>query len=109
MLPSMMTQEFTRKRYPKVSDHGNLVVDRKGVPATAVFYGSIQPGTGMTDLVNRDGAEIAYTILARPDSDVKHNDILTLAGQDYFVNGEPERWETGILDHTVIRLSRWSG
>ena len=109
-LPSFMNKPFTRKRYPTIIDHGAAQRDYTATPSTATFYGSIQPGTGTTDVINRDGAEIVKTIWATdPAADVRHYDVITLADGDYFVNGEPERWETGILDHAVIQLSRWAG
>lgn len=109
VLPSFMNKPFVRKRYPLENDHGNQSVNFLGTPSSATFYGSIQPGTGTTDTMNRDGAEIVKTIWANPGSDVTHQDIITLAGKDYFVNGEPDTWDVGILDHIVIRLSRWLG
>ena len=109
MLPSFMTQAFVRKRYPTVIDHGSTVRDYTAIPTQGTFYGSIQPGTGTTDQLNRDGAEVVKTIWAQPGSDVKHFDVLTIKGEDYFVNGAPEDWDTGILDHMVVRLSRWGG
>lgn len=109
MLPSFMNQAFTRKRYPTVTDHGAQALDFSDTPAYATFYGSIQPGTGTVDKINRDGAEVVYTIWANPGADVTHRDLVTLGDGTYFVNGEPERWGSGILDHDVIRLSRWKG
>ena len=109
-LPSFMNKPFTRKRYPTILDHGAQRRDYTATPVAATFYGSIQPGTGTEDIINRDGAEIVKTIWATsPAVDVKHYDIITLSDGDYYVNGEPERWETGILDHAVIQLSRWVG
>lgn len=112
MLPSMMTaQSFVRKRYPKVMDHGAMMRDLEATPTSASFYGSIQPGTGSTtdptDPINRNGAEVVYTIFGPSGQDVKHDDLVDVAGDTYFVNGAPEQWRTGILDHDVIRLSRW--
>lgn len=109
MLPSFMRKPFTRLRYPLIEDHGTEVVDYSATPVSATVYGDLQPGTGLTDLVNRDGAEIAYTLLATPNADVHHDDQFELFGQKYFVNGEPERWQSGVMDHVVIRLSRWAG
>jgi len=109
MLPSFMAKPFYRKRYPATSDHGTTRPDYTATPTSVLFRGSIQPGTGTTDTINRNGAEIVKTIFAQPGSDVKHDDLITLADGDYFVNGEPERWDVGILDHMVIHLSRWSG
>lgn len=112
MLPSMMrSQSFTRLRYPTIMDHGVAVPDEDAIlgPDELLVYGSLQPGTGATDLLNRSGAEIAYTLLADLSSDVQHQDRFVIGGREYWVNGEPERWETGIMDHQVIRLSRWVG
>ncbi|AXH47303.1 head-to-tail stopper [Microbacterium phage Eden] len=110
MLPSMMTsQAFQRKRLPMIEDHGALVPDPNGVPTVATFYGSIQPGTGATDPINRNGAEVVKTIWSPPGADVQHDDRITMDGDEYFVNGEPELWRTGVLDHDVIRLSLWRG
>lgn len=109
MLPSFMRKPYTRLRFPRIDDHGTEVIDYQATPVTAVVHGSLQPGTGLIDLVNRDGAEIAYTLLATPNADVHHDDQFELFGERFFVNGEPERWSTGIMDHVVIRLSRWVG
>ena len=110
MLPGLMArQTYTRKRYPRITDHGAHVVDYAGTAATAVYRGSIQPGTGDTDLTNRDGAEIVYSIYAPLSDDGKHDDVIVLDDGDYQVSGSPERWETGVLNHQVIRLARWNG
>lgn len=110
MLPSMMNKPFTRKRYPVATDHGAQTTDYTGTPVTDTFRGSVQPGTGTTDTLNRNGAEVVYTILARPNADVTDRDQVTLGdGTTYFVNGEPERWAAGIMDHIVIHLSKWIG
>lgn len=109
MLPSFMTKPYVRKRYPVTVDHGTEDVDYTGTPTQATFYGSVQPGTGSTDVINRNGAEVVKTIYGQPNSDVEHRDLVEVAGKTYWVNGEPERWDVGVLDHVVIRLSRWLG
>lgn len=109
MLPSFMRRPYQRKRFPTVTDHGTTVVDYKATPSVVTIYGSLQPADAVTDQVNRDGAEIAYVILAQPTSDVHHADQIALSDGAYYVNGEPQRWAVGILDHMVIRLSRWLG
>ncbi|UGL61821.1 head-to-tail stopper [Microbacterium phage Franklin22] len=110
MLPSMMTsQSFQLRRYPTIMDHGTEVIDPNGTPTVSTLYGSVQPGTGATDPINRDGAEIVKTIWSPPGSDVRHKDRVSFEGREFFVNGEPETWRTGILDHDVIRLSFWTG
>jgi len=110
MLPSFMDRTYVRKRFPMVSDHGTMVRDPNGVPDELPFVGIAQPGTGTEDVINRNGAEVVKTIWAvDPHVDVHHDDVVTLADGDYFVNGEPERWDVGVQDHAVIRLSRWAG
>jgi hypothetical protein len=105
----MARQTFTRRRYPTVTDHGATVRDYSDTPEEADFTGSIQPAAATEDTVNRNGAEVAYTIWASPDADVNHYDLVTLYAATYYVNGEPERWASGVLDHAVIYLSRWVG
>lgn len=110
MLPSLMTrQSVVRKRFPTIDDHGAAVRDYEATPETVTIRASVQPATGETDLQNRDGAEIQYTLLAPPSADIAHHDLIEFEGNDYWVNGEPERWSTGVLDHIVARLSRWVG
>lgn len=109
MLPSFMTRPYVRLRYPEVSDHGSLSTDLTAEPDRKTFYGSAQPGTGSTDVINRNGAEVVKTIWASPAADVEHRDMVEIQGKMYWVNGEPERWDVGVLDHVVIRLSRWDG
>jgi hypothetical protein len=109
MLPSFMARPLTRRRYPMISDHGTEVRDYTGTPSEATIYGSAQPGTGTEDVVNRNGSEIVKTIWAQPESDVHDDDVVVLPDGNFRVNGEPERWDTGVLDHLVIHLSAWKG
>lgn len=110
-MPSLMRrQTFVRERYPTINDHGNTTTDYTATPTEATFYGSIQPGAGTEDVVNRNGAEIVKTIWCPdPHVDVVDNDRVRLADGVYQVNGEPERWQTGVRDHAVIHLSVWKG
>lgn len=109
MLPSFMSRPFERRRFPLANDHGTMTVDYSASPTSVTIRGSIQPGTGTTDTINRNGAEVVQTIWAQPDADVQHLDQFYIGGQTYWVNGEPEVWQTGVLDHQVIHLSRWVG
>lgn len=107
-MPSVLTsQAFELRRYPTVTDHGVPVIDASASPATSTLRGLIQPGTGTTDTIHRNGAEVVKTIWCPPGSDVQHDDRIAIDGLEYFVNGAPEEWRTGVLDHDVIRLSRW--
>lgn len=109
VLPSFMSRPVTRRRYPLVEDHGTAVRDYDADPDEATIYGSVQPGTGTEDPVNRNGHEVVKTIWAQPDSDVQDDDVVVLPDGEFFVNGVPERWDTGVLDHVVVHLSRWKG
>ncbi|QDH92388.1 head-to-tail stopper [Microbacterium phage Celaena] len=109
MLPSFMVKPITRKRFPMVSDHGNEERDFSATPATATIYGDAQPGTGTEDVINRNGYEVVKTVWAQPGSDVQDDDVLVLPDGEFRVNGAPEVWNSGILDHMVIRLSVWVG
>ncbi|WIC89434.1 head-to-tail stopper [Microbacterium phage BAjuniper] len=110
MLPSFMDREYVRARPAMIEDHGTMVQDPDGARDRLTFTGIAQPGTGTEDSINRNGAEVVKTIWATdPNVDVHDNDIIELPDGDYFVNGEPERWDVGIQDHAVIRLSRWRG
>ncbi|QDP45245.1 head-to-tail stopper [Microbacterium phage Sharkboy] len=109
MLPSFMAKPIVRKRFPLVSDHGNQVRDWAATPATATVYGDAQPGSGTEDVVNRNGYEIVKTVWAQPGSDVRDDDVLVLPDGEFRVNGAPEVWASGVLDHVVIHLSRWEG
>lgn len=109
MLPSFMANPVERKRYPLVSDHGSQVRDYAASPDVATVYGSVQPGTGTEDVVNRNGREIVKTVWLQPGSDVQDDDVFALPEGDFQVNGEPERWDTGVLDHMVAHLSLWKG
>jgi|GEM_PF-5443464 len=109
MLPSFMAKPITRRRYPMVSDHGSETRDYTGTPATATIYGDAQPGTGTEDVINRNGYEVVKTVWAQPGSDVQDDDVLVLPDGEFRVNGAPEVWGSGVLDHMVIRLSRWAG
>ena len=111
MLPALMaTQTFHRLEAPMVSDHGKLVPDHsQPLTVTGTFIGSVQPGTGTTDSINRNGAEVVMTIWTDLTAPLKDHDLVDYNGDIYFVNGAPERWETGILDHQVVHLSFWEG
>lgn len=109
VLPSFMRRPYQRLRFPMIEDHGTEVVDVAGTPISEIVRGSLQPGTGAVDTVSRDGAEIAYTLLATPESDVHHDDQFLIFDERFYVNGEPERWDVGFMDHLVVRLSRWAG
>lgn len=109
MLPSFMNATpFTRKRYPSALDHGTLRTNYSGTPTTVAGRGSFQPGVGPTDQVNRDGAAIVYTAYIPPSVDIQHRDLIDVFGKTFEVDGEPERWSVGFLNHQVVRLIHWN-
>jgi hypothetical protein len=108
---SFATQMVTRLRAAMVDDgHGNMVPDWTMPDTLAIDGCSVQPGASQEDLVNRDASLIEYTVWMPAGVDVLATDRITIAGRDPFeIDGEPERWETGILDHVKVLLKRWVG
>lgn len=107
---SFATQTLTRRRAPVTDDgHGNQKPNWGAATDTPLHGWSIQPGTVAADRVNRDGARIDYTVFGPPDADVEATDRFLIDGAVYVTDGPPQRWATGILDHTVLYLTRWEG
>lgn len=110
MLPGIFgSTSYERKRYPMATDHGTLRPNYAGAPVSVVGRGSAQPGTGAVDVINRNGSEIVYSLFVPPSADILDQDLIVLYGRTYRVNGEPERWDVGFLNHQVVRLSAWVG
>lgn len=110
MLPSFATQTVTRQRPARVDDgHGN-VVDDWTTPDVLVIDGcSIQPGATAETLINRESVLVTFTVYLPPGSDVQAGDRLLIDGTPQRIVGEPERWQTGILNHVRVTTSRWVG
>lgn len=110
MLVSFATQTVTRLR-PSFTDdgHGNMMPDWD-TPDTLDIPGcSVQPGLSQEDRVNRDASLVAYTVWAPPTADVHALDRVQFAGTVFEVDGEPQRWMVGFLNHTKLFLKRWDG
>lgn len=106
----IMQQSVTRLRASRVPDDRGNQVDDWSTPTTVAIPGcSVQPGVTSEDRLNRDTTLIAYTVIAPAGIDVLSTDRIVYSGQTYEIDGEPERWETGILDHTTLYLKRWEG
>lgn len=107
---SFATQTLIRRRAPLVDDgHGNESPDWGHAADVPLPGWSIQPGTTAVDRVNRDGAKVAWTAFGPADADVLATDRFLVDGDEYVTDGAPQRWATGILDHTVLYLVRWTG
>lgn len=107
---SFATQTITRQRPMLVDDgHGNQIPDWSNPDSLDIPGCSVQPGASQEDLINRDATLIAYTVWAPAGADVNAGDHVTFGSTIFEVDGEPERWATGILDHTKILLTRWEG
>lgn len=106
----IMQQSVTRLRPTFTRDsHGNDSEDWSD-PASLLIPGcSVQPGVTSEDRQNRDTTLIAFTVIAPAGIDVLSTDRIVYSGNTYEIDGEPERWETGILDHTNLYLKRWEG
>lgn len=104
------TQTITRVRPTTTTDaHGNEAADWDDANELVIRYCSVQPGATEEDLQNREGVLIQWTVYAPAGADVRATDAVDFQGVRYAVDGEPKRWMTGILDHTVIALRRWEG
>lgn len=111
MLPGFATASIVRERAQLVDDgHGNEEFDWSGDLDRLPIDGcSVQPGVTAEDAQHRDAALIAFTVWAPAGIDVESTDRVSLSGTPFEIDGEPERWETGILDHTKLYLKRWEG
>lgn len=109
MLPSFATQSVTRLRASTTTDHGNTIPDWTSPSSTAITGCSVQPGTTVEDLSHRDGVLIEWIVYAPSGTDVLASDRIQYGGNTYEVVGEPDRFQTGILDHVAFRLKRWEG
>ncbi|AJT42417.1 hypothetical protein [Psychromicrobium lacuslunae] len=110
MLPSLMRQSFTRLRAPLVDDgHDNETQDWSKAQALEISNCLITPGATDEVIANRNGVLIQFTVHAPAGADVQALDRAIYQGVEYEIDGEPERWDTGVLDHTVIYLKKWRG
>lgn len=110
MLASFATQTVTRLRPAYVDDgHGNMVPDWGAPDELPITWCSVQPGVSQEDRVNRDASLIAFTVWASGDVDVTATDRVEYNGTIFEVDGEPERWQVGFLNHTKFFLKWWVG
>lgn len=110
MLPSFATQSITRVRASTTEDiYHNDVVDWGLASETLISGCSVQPGATTEDLINRDGVLIQWTVFAPSGTDIEATDRVKYLGATYEIDGEPDRWATGVLDHVRFFLKRWEG
>jgi hypothetical protein len=57
----------------------------------------------------RDAVPARWFVVAPPAADVEAADRIMWAGRTYDVDGEPQRWTTGILDHVEFFMQRTEG
>lgn len=110
MLPSFATQIVTRLRPLTFTEdgHGNKIPDQWDEPFD-IKGCSIQPNGTQEDLVNRSTVGITWSVFLPAESDIEAGDKLTIDGKDYRIVGEPDRWETGVMDHVRATVQRWEG
>jgi hypothetical protein len=111
MLPSFASQSILRERAALVDDgHGNQVRDWTSPSVLSITGCSVQPGTTAVDRLNRDGVLIQWTVFCPAGADVLAGDRIQLAGGlRYEIDGEPLRWQFGVVDYVVLYLKRWEG
>jgi hypothetical protein len=108
MLTSFSTQTITRLRPTLAADgHGNLEPNWSAATELVIDWCSVQPGATEEDLAGRDSTLIQWTVFAPLAADIRPGDRIRYKGKTY--DGEPARWETGILDHQVVFLKTWEG
>jgi hypothetical protein len=106
----MWEQTLTVERAALVDDgHNNQVRDWSTAVTHDIDWCSIQPGATSEFLQGRDESVISYTVFAPDGADILSSDRVLIDGNPFSINGEIIRWQTGILDHTVVFLQRWEG
>lgn len=106
----MWEQTLNVERAPEIDDgHHNKIRDWDHAVTHDVDWCSIQPGATQEILQGRDATLIEYTVFAPDGADILSTDRVQLDGKPFSINGEVIRWQTGILDHTVVFLQRWEG
>lgn len=111
MLPSFATATIVRQRATLADDgHGNQVPDWTSPAELPIAGCSVQPGATVEDRQNRDSVLIAFTVYVPAGSDVLATDRIRIGSAVFEIDGEPERWETGLsVDHVKLFLRRWEG
>lgn len=109
MFPGTLTT-LVRERPTFVDDgHGNEVADWTAPDSLAIDGWSVQPGLSAIDAINRTGVLISFTAWGPVDADVRALDRIQYRGKPFVIDGFPEVWDLGVLDHTKIFLKRWEG
>lgn len=104
---------LTRLRVPAVDDgRGNVQPDWTAAPEETALPGwAVDAGSTVEDLVNRDGAEVSFTVRGPADADVRSTDRIRFAGVDYEIDGGVRRQPgaSAATSHMILLLTRWEG
>lgn len=87
-------------------DYGNSAPDWATAAETTVEGCSVQPQIGLENTVGRDTVVPRWTLYAPDDADLLATDRVRFDGDDYEVDGEPQRWEFPPLAHLVALLQK---
>lgn len=110
---SIATQVITILRPQMIVDHGTSVPDWTLPPAETVNVPgcSVQPATGSDNRTNRDAIESVWDVWVPLGTVVGVFDRVIVDGYSSFliIDGQPEYWGVGRLEHQVLHLVSWKG
>lgn len=93
------------------ANYGNAAYDWPGAERHDLTGCSVQPVAEVENTEPGRDAQPATIKVWQYDLsyEVQATDRLEWAGETYEVNGTPERWRTGVLDHDVVTARRVVG
>lgn len=83
-----------------------LTLDWSAATSTTVVGCNVQPVQAPEFTQDRDSIATRWQVWVPIDADVQATDRVTWNGDVYDVDGEPLRWDFGVLAHQVIYLRR---
>jgi hypothetical protein len=104
---SFATQTITRQRGTATVDGiGNDVLSWAAPDELVITGCSVQPVAApeTVDGRSRDAVARRWLVIAPPGADLTALDRAVYGGRAYDVDGEPLRFETGVIDHVELYL-----
>lgn len=112
MLPSFCQQSITRLRPGTKTSRGSTIPDWSVATSATISGCSIQPAsTSLSEDGRVLGIMDGLTAYLPNGADVQAGDHIVYDGETYEIAGEPRVWvsPTGIRDHILLNLRRYSG
>ena len=112
MVPSWCKQSVTRVRPGTKTERGSVVFDWSTATEKTITGCSVQPAsTSLSEDGRVLGISDGYTAYLPPASDVQAGDRIVFEGKTYEIRGEVRPWvsATGLVDHIMLNLVRYSG